>query len=358
VTLAEVARHRLTNQQLANAKLKSAGDMVKWLGAVQAQEYAQTKWGLGLRIKNLSDHDIEKDFTDGKIIRTHLLRPTWHFVSAEDVRWLLMLTGPRVNAVNAYMYRQLELDNIIFKRSHKILEKSLQGGKQLTRETINESFRRNKIEAEGHRLSYIMMYAELAGLICSGARQGNQFTYTLLDERVPASKSINRDEALAELTKRYFTSRGPATIKDFSTWSGLTLAECKKGIEIKKTMFEKELIDGIEYYFTKGLSISKKLIQDILLLPIYDEFIMAYKDRSALRMFIDSLKSTAKFHYNCMVVYDGQIIGTWKRLITGNTIDVRFNFFHPLDKNQSKALRRAVHRLEDFTNMKVNDVSK
>jgi len=358
VTLSEVARYRLTSQQLANSKLQSATDIIKWLGAVQAQEYAQTKWGLGLRLKNLSDHDIEQDFTDGKIIRTHLLRPTWHFVSADDIRWLLMLTAPRVNAINAYMYRQLELDNSIFKRSHKILEKSLQGGKQLTRETINESFKRNKIEAKGHRLSYIMMYAELAGWICSGARQGNQFTYTLLDERVPTSKSKNQEEALAELTKRFFTSRGPATVKDFSTWSGLTLTECKKGIEITKTLFKKELIDRSEYYFAESLFINKKQVQDIHLLPIYDEFIMGYKDRSALLVFKNTLKLTSKFHYNCMVVYDGQIIGTWKRSVTANALNVEFEFFRPLDKNQCKSLSRAVHRLEEFTNMKVNDVSK
>jgi hypothetical protein len=357
VTLPEVARYRLTSQQLADSKLQSAGDIIKWLGAVQGQEYAQTKWGLGLRLKNLSDDIVEQDFTNGKIIRTHLLRPTWHLVSVEDIRWLLMLTAPRVNAINAYMYRQLELDNTIFKRSHKILEKSLQGGKQLTREAINESFKRNKIEAEGHRLSYIMMYAELAGLICSGARQGNQFTYALLDERIPPSKSISRDEALAELTKRYFTSRGPATIKDFSTWSGLTLTECKKGIEITKNLFEKELVDRNEYYFTESILINKKQIHDIHLLPIYDEFIMGYKDRSALMIFKSKLKSISKFHYNCMVVYDGQIFGTWKRSFTANAVNVEFDFFRPPDKNQRKALSRAVHRLGEFTNMTVNDVS-
>ncbi len=358
MTLPEVARSRLTSQQLANTKLKSAGDLVKWLGAVQAQEYAQTKWGLGLRLKNLSDHDIEQDFTEGKILRTHLLRPTWHFVSAEDIRWLLMLTAPRVHAINAYMYRQLELDNDIFKRCHKILEKTLQDGKQLTRETLNENFKRKKIEAKGHRLSYIMMHAELAGLICSGARQGNQFSYALLDERVPASKAKSYDEALAELTKRYFTSRGPATIKDFSTWSGLSLAECKRGIEITKTSFEKELIEHCEYYFTKTPLVVKKQIQDIHLLPIYDEFIMGYKDRSALLVFKNMLKSVSKFHYNCMVIYDGQIIGTWRRLIAANSIEVEFEFFNRLDKRQGKALINAIHRLEDFINMKVNDVSK
>ncbi len=358
VTLLEVARYRLTSQQLVSTKLNSAVDIVKWLGAVQAQEYNQTKWGLGLRLEHLSDSDIEQDFNDGKIIRTHVLRPTWHFVSADDIRWLLMLTAPRVNAVNAYMYRQLELDNAIFKRCHKILEKSLRGGKQLTREVINENFKKNKIEAKGHRLSYLMMQAELAGLICSGARQGNQFTYALMDERIPKSAPKSYDEALAELTKRYFISRGPATIKDFSTWSGLTLTECKKGIAMIKGFLENESIEGNEYYFDENILLSKKQITHVYLLPIYDEFIMGYKDRSALLVFKNGLKSPSAFHHNCMVVYDGQIIGTWKRLMEASRIDVEFEFFSRLDKQQRKALTICVHRLAAFSNMKVNDVSK
>ena len=294
MTLLQIAKYRLINQQIADTKLKSAVEMVQWLGAVQAQEYAQTKWGLGLRLPHLIDSDIEKDFTDGKILRTHLLRPTWHFVTADDIRWLLMLTAPRVNAVNAYMYRQLELNENIFSRCNKILGKTLQGGKQLTRDTINEDFRKNKIEVKGHRLSYIMMYAELAGLICSGARLGNQFTYALLDERVPKIQSKNYDEALAELTKRYFTSRSPATIKDFSTWSGLSLTDCKNGIEMTKSFFEKEFIGKEEYYFTGNIRLNKKTIQDIYLLPVYDEFIMGYKDRSAIFDFKNRIKINFK----------------------------------------------------------------
>ncbi|MES2284765.1 MAG: winged helix DNA-binding domain-containing protein [Bacteroidota bacterium] len=235
--LSEIAKYRLINQQIAGTKIKTVSEMVAWFCAVQAQEYGPTKWGLGLRLPHLKDKDIEKDFTDGKILRTHLLRPTWHFVAAKDIRWILMLTAPRVNAANASMYRKLELDSGIFNRCNAILIKTLQGGRQLTRDTLNEEFKKKKILAKGHRLSYIMMRAELDGIICSGANQGNQFTYSLLEERVPAFGLKNKEEALAELTKRYFTSRGPATIKDLSTWSGLTLTDCRKGIEMVKQHF-------------------------------------------------------------------------------------------------------------------------
>lgn len=310
MNLSEIAKYRFNSQQFIGSKFTNAIDLICWFGAVQAQEYAQTKWGLGLRLPMLLDSDIEKDFTDGKILRTHLLRPTWHLVTADDIRWLLMLTAPRVNNVNGFMYRELELDEKIFKRCNNILIKTLENGKQLTRDEINEEFHKNKIKAAGHRLSYIMMYAELAGIICSGARQGNQFTYALLEERVPKSQPIQYDEALAELTKRYFTSRSPATMKDFSTWSGLTLTACKKGIEMNKSYFNKEVIEEDVYYFTNDILLNNEPNKNIYLLPIYDEFIMGYKDRSAIFELKNSLKDISPFHYDCMIAFDGQIIGT------------------------------------------------
>jgi len=256
------------------------------------------------------------------------------------------------------MYRQLELDNRIFKRCHKILEKLLQGGNQLTRNAINEIFKKDKIEAKGHRLSYIMMQAELAGLICSGARQGNQFTYALMEERVGKSKLKNHDQALEELTKRYFTSRGPATLKDFSTWSGLTVSECKRGMEMIKAVFENETIERSQYYFNENIFSQKGPIQNLYLLPIYDEFIMGYKDRSALMVFKNQLKSPPNFHHDCMVVYDGQIIGTWKRTALANRLEVEFDFFRRLDKYQRIALADALSDLQAFSDMTVNDVTK
>lgn len=355
MTLIEIAKYRLINQQLADTQMKSAVKsdsyrMVEWFGAIQGQEYSQTKWGLGLRLPHLSDNDIENELNEGKILRTHLLRPTWHFVSAKDIYWLLKLTAARVHVANTYMYRQLALDDKIFNRCNDILIKTLQGGNQLTRDAINEEFKKHKILAKGHRLSYIMMHAELEGIICSGARQGNQFTYALLDERVKYKKSLEKDEALAELTIRYFNSRSPATVKDFSTWSGLTMTDCKKGIEMIKPLLQKEVIENQEYLFTSNISLADKQADKIYLLPIYDEFIMGYKDRSAIM----ALKNNASFRYDCMIVFDGQVIGTWKRTILKNGIDLEYDFFKSLNKHQSKTFDEAVNRLSEFTNLKVN----
>ena len=184
MNLTDIARLRLFSQQLGVTTMNMAVDMVEWFAAVQGQEYAQAKWGLGLRLPHLKDIDIEQELIQGKILRTHLLRPTWHFVAAKDIHWLLALTAPRVHVANAFMYRQLELDKKFFTRCNKAIIKILEGCKQLTRNEINEALKKQKIKAEGLRLVYIMMNAELEGIICSGARRGNQFTYALIDEIV------------------------------------------------------------------------------------------------------------------------------------------------------------------------------
>ncbi len=351
--LSEIAAHRLVNQQLAGTTIKSAGEMLQGFGAMQAQEYAHSKWSFGLRMPELTSAAIEKDFTSGKILRTHVLRPTWHFVSAKDIRWMLMLTAPRVHAVNAYMYRKLKLDEKLFQRCNKILDKVLHGNKSLTREAINLEFKKSKIEAEGHRLSYIMMQAELEGIICSGPREGNQFTYALLEERVPEVKPKSREEALAELTKRFFTGRGPATLKDFSTWSGLTLTDCKKGMEMVKDSFSKEKIEGNEYFFSIAELPSKKHLNKMHLLPIYDEYIMGYKDRSAIM----PLDQKPVFNYDNMILLEGRIVGTWKRTIKTKSIELEHAFFEKPVKSENKLFEEEVAALEKFYALKVEWMS-
>lgn len=348
----DIAKHRLLNQQLIQTNIKTADQMVSWFGAIQGQEYAQTKWSLGLRLPFLNDVGIEKDFTDGKILRTHLLRPTWHFVSAKDMRWLLKLTAPRVKAANAFMYRKLELESALFNRCNDIIIEALRGKKQLTRDALNNKFKENKIKADGHRLSYIMMQAELDGIICSGARQGSQFTYALLEDRVPKVKSKDPDEALAELTKRYFTSRAPATVKDFSTWSGLTLTDCRKGVDIVRSLFNKEMIEKQEYFFFSNNLQNKKKFEKFHMLPVYDEFIMGYKDRSAIML--SKNKSSSAFHYDNMILFEGQIVGTWKRKITAKSIHLDYIFFERPNKKQFSNFEKSITRFEKFNNLKVN----
>lgn len=347
-TPSDISKLRTVSQQLCGTTLTTAKEMVAWFGAVQGQEYAQTKWGLGLRLPPISDTDIEKELSEGRLLRTHLLRPTWHLVTSDDIHWLLKLTAPRVNAANAYMYRKLELDVPIFSKCRKIIESLLQGNKQLTREEINAEFKNNNIEAEGFRLSYIMMRAELDGIICSGAKRGNSFTYALLEERAVNKNTFTKEEAIAELTLRYFQSRGPATVNDFSTWSGLTLTECRKGIEMHQSNLEKIAVDGNNYYFFSTLIPRNTTSAPLHLLPIYDEYIMGYKDRNAAFEFRTGLQPNPPLHFDCMILHEGQIIGTWKRTIGQKQIDVYYDLFRPLADTQKQLFDDALKRFGDF----------
>jgi len=248
----DIAQQRLYHQRLIADPFEKPVDVVDWLVAVQAQDYFGAKWALGLRLRDAHDADLDRAFNAGEILRTHMLRPTWHFVTPIDIRWLLALTAPRVNAANAAMYRKLELDNATLKRGYKAMTKALQSGQHLTREELSEALGKAGIAATGQRLAYIVMHAELDGLICSGPRRGKQFTYALLEERVPPVAPLKRAEALATLTQRYFASHGPAMAQDFAKWSGLTTADAKLGLDMVGTQLQRETLNGAEYWFSSS----------------------------------------------------------------------------------------------------------
>ena len=350
LTLSDIARIRYHNQQIAQTKFKRPDEVVAWLGAMQGQEYAMAKWGVAQRMQETTDSEIDQAFAKGSILRTHLLRPTWHLVTPADIRWLLALTGPRVQAVNAYMYRKLGMDNAFFKRSNAALTKALQGGKQLTRVELASALQQAGLDTAGElRMGYILMRAELEGLICSGARRGKQFTYALLEERASQVKPLDRDEALVELVRRYFTSRGPATMKDFVVWSGLTMADVKRGIDILKPKLEHVVVDDQTYWFADSALPPKLSSKTAHLLPIYDEYVMGYKDRSAMLGLLEREKFTGNsIAFDNLIVIDSMLVGSWKRTLSKNEVLVETNFNVPLTKTQKQAVTAAVERYGKF----------
>ena len=352
-TLLDIAHQRFFNQHIARATFEKPDEVVAWLGAMQAQEYAMAKWGIAQRMKETTDSIIEQAFTDGAILRTHLLRPTWHFVTPADIRWVLALTGPRVQAVNGHMYRKLQMDNAFFKRSNAALTKVLRGGKQLTRVELASSLQQAGIATVGElRMGYIMMRAELDGIVCSGARRGKQFTYALLEERVPPVPKLERDEALVELVRRYFTSRGPATVKDFMAWSGLTMADVKRGIELLKPKLEHEVIDGQAYWFAEASSPPKAASKTAHLLPIYDEYVMGYKDRSAmLGEMARENPAAGSIAFDNIIVMDSTLAGSWKRTLSKSEVLVETNFNVALTKTEQRAVAEAVERYGKFLDL-------
>ncbi len=350
MTRFEIARRRLYNQRLAAAPLSVPGEAVQWLGAVQAQDYAGAKWALGLRVLGATDDDVEQAFTDGSILRTHLLRPTWHFVAPGDIRWMLALTAPHVHKVNAYMYRRLGLDRATLQRSNEALAAALQGGRQLTRDELRGVLHMAGIATDGGlRSAYIMMAAELDGVICSGARRGRQFTYALLDDRVPHAKTLEREEALAELSRRYFMSRGPATVQDYAKWSGLTIIDATRGLDAVKVQLEHVVAGGHTYWFPTPPPPADSLSPSAWLLSVYDEYTSGYKDRSAIGGAEVGAKLKAMGNaLSHVVVIDGQIVGTWKRTLRRDAVVVDMNLFSRLTAAECRAVGMAAQQYGEF----------
>jgi hypothetical protein len=347
-----IPHQRLHNQLITQSMLTTPGEVVRWLGAVQAQDYAGAKWAIGLRLQDATDDAIEQAFNDGAILRTHILRPTWHFVSPTDIRWMLTLTAPRVNASAASYYRKLELDDATFSRCNAVLIQALQGGKQLTRTELLSSFEQAGIATNDLRLSHIMMRAELDMVICSGGRRGKQFTYALLDERAPEAILLERNAALAELSRRYITSRGPSTVQDFAWWSGLTTADARAGFEMVASEFSYEIVDGKAYWFSSPSLITKDRAPTTHLLPPYDEYTIAYKDRSAV---IDPAYTiqTRNGIFSPIIVINGQIVGTWKRTFRKNAALLEMTLFNPLSETETHALNIAINRYGAFLDMPI-----
>jgi hypothetical protein len=354
----EIAQCRLRNQGFAAILFKDVKDIVTRFGAVQAQDYAGAKWALGQRLKDATDSMLNQAFNDGSIVRTHLMRPTWHFVSPEDIRWLLKLTAARVHAFNSFMYRNLDLDRATLRKSYAALEKALQGNKQLTRSELAAALENAKVNAEGLRVTYIMMSAELDGIICSGARRGKQFTYALLEERAPQANALTRDESLAELTRRYFTTRGPATVDDFAWWSGLTVSDAKRGVEMIQPRLENEAVNGQTYWFIESKSSVKIKSPTIHLLPNYDEYFIGFKDRSAFGevMRQTDRKSDDPSLFAHIIFLDGQVIGGWKRTLNKNSVTVEIKPIIPLSTPEREEIDDAAKRFGKFLGLSVNVV--
>lgn len=356
----DIPLYRLHNQHLLQDKFNQPAEVVRRLGAVQAQDFAGAKWAIGLRSNRLTDSDVERAFTDGSFLRTHLLRPTWHFVAPEDIRWMLALTAPRVRAQLAYMDRQLELDQTFFRKSKALLVRTLQGGNQFTRAELERAFQQAHIPAAGQRLGHLLMHAELDGLICSGPRRGKQFTYMLLEERVPAVKTRSRDESLAELVRRYFLTRGPATFKDFCVWSGMTLADARNGMDMVKTEFVNEIVDDQSYWFSGSVTPGPRNSPLAHLLPNYDEYFIGFKDRSAIGKLADQagIKRNDPALLANLLLLNGQAAGGWRRTLKQDAVIVEVSLITRLAKAEEQAVRGAAEEFGRFLGLPVTFIQK
>jgi hypothetical protein len=349
MTLLDIVQQRLHNQHLLGAPFARPEEVVAWFGAVQAQEYPGATWGIAQRTDGLTQTTIDQAFARGAIVRTHAMRPTWHFVTPADIRWLLKLTSPRVHALNASYYRKLELDETTLTRGATVLTRALEGGKHLTRNELAAALEQAGVirpADERLRLTFLVMHAELEGLICSGAMRGKQHTYALLDERIPAARMLEREEALAELTRRYFTSHGPATLKDFAWWSGLSTTDVRAGLELNTLQLETARVDGQAYWFGPRSHPTTPASSIAHLLPAYDEYTIAYKDHSAILG--PAYRELVVVAFGIVIVIDGRIVGVWKRVVEKNRVLLRLDPFRALSESEQQALDLAVQRYSSF----------
>lgn len=353
MTVSDIRKLRLWNQHLASPYFTQPADLVYYMGAIQSQDYAGAKWAIAQRLKGATDKTIEDAFTNGDIIRTHVMRPTWHFVHANDVRWMIQLTAPRIMTIAGTLHRQQKLDHVIFSKSEKAILQAMEGGKQLTRDEIARVLEQAGVATSEQRFIHIMMQMELIGLVCSGGRQGKQFTYTLLDERIPAIKQFDRQEALVTLAGRYFTSHGPATLQDYVWWSGLTVTDAKTGFEAVKHKLVSATLNGNIHWFVEPQNLSKIKLPDAFLLPNYDEYIVSYKDRSITIAASDLNKADPRGTiFNHTIVANGKIIGIWKRTVGKTKVDIELTPFQSLSKVNHAAISTAAKRYAKFLGFK------
>jgi len=357
MTQVHIVRERMANQFLTTPGFAKASEVVRAMGAVQAQDYSGAKWALSQRAAGTSDDVIEREISAGKILRTHVLRPTWHFVAPEDIRWMLALTGPRITSAMASYNRRLELTPAVLRRSNDAIANALCGGNHLTRAELGEVVSRTRLgRITGQRLGRVMMQAELDAVVCSGARRGNQFTYALLDERAPPTATLDRDEALLEMTRRYFTARGPATPRDFSWWSGLTVGNARRGIQIAGKELEQLSHDGHVYWFKPRARPAPKESPTVHLLPNYDEYFIGFRDRSAIaqRLGHTRLVTGGSALISHIVFVNGQIAGGWKRALRGNNVVIVLSLLSPVTRPELARITAAARKFGEFLAMPVD----
>ncbi len=335
-----IASQRLHNQCIVGTTHREPEEVVSWFGAVQAQEYASAAWGIGVRLLGATTATIDEAFDAGRILRTHVMRPTWHFVLPEDIGWMLQLTAPRVHRMMSSTFRQFDVDAVTSSRAAAVFEKTVAGGRYVSRAELSLALEREGIVAKGVRLALLTIHAELEGILCSGPRRGKQMTYASLSQRGARTSSFTRDEAIAALTTRYFRSHGPATARDFAWWSGLMSADVKRGLDMVRA--RPTAVDGVTYW-TIGEAPRRRKGAAVHLLPNYDEYLVAYRDLVAVPR-----KAGIRGILQRALIIDGEIAGTWKAEQRGDECTIAVDPYRRLTRVERLQLPDALTRYQRF----------
>ena len=339
---------RVASQQLEQPRFESPKELVSWMGAIQAQEYEMAKWAIGIRLRSSSLETVNEALYKGDILRTHVMRPTWHFVAAEDIRWMLMLSSERIKAaVMSYAKGHFgKIEKTLFTRYLDQIGKILEGYKSLTKQEVTAELQKSGILPTIDHVNLFLTWGEVEGIVCSGIDKGKKTTYALLDERVPPTRELCREEALARLASRYFQSHSPAQLQDFVWWSGLTATECRLAINLIKTELMTETFDSREYFIHQSW---KGKNESLRLLPAFDEYLISYKNRTDVLPLEHHPKAFNRFGtFYPVILYNGKIIGNWSRSIKKNTIQIEMDFFEKKPRIPVKLIQQAEAQIDAF----------
>jgi hypothetical protein len=329
---ASIAEYRLQNQRIAGQGFEQPEDVVRWMGALQAQDYGQAVWALGLRMRSGTLAAIEQALEEGRILRTWPMRGTIHFVTPQDARWMLKLTAARIIAADARRLQQLELTVAIMERCHDLFRRALEGRRRLSRPAMLQVLEDAGISTASQRSYHILWYAAQCGVIFIGPTQDKQQTFGLLEEWSPDAAQPAPEEALAELCRRYFTSHGPATVHDFAWWSGLTLTEARRGLADARPHLASLQIGEREYWLAADAPTAAPDPQAVWLLPGFDEYLLGYQDRSDVLAteYASRIVPGGNGVFYPTVVVGGQNAGVWKRTQQRHSVSLTISPFAPV----------------------------
>jgi hypothetical protein len=348
-----IAHDRLAAQCLAGSEFEHPAELVSWLVAVQAQDRAAAKWALGIRLRGhtASVATVDAALAAGSVLRTHVMRWTWQLVSPADVRWLLALVGPRLLTAAAARHRELGLSAATFRRARTAFERALDAGVHLTRPEMAGALSRARLPCTGPALSHLLAVAELEGVICSGAPRAGVSTYALLEQRAPRARPVMpRPEAIAELAWRYARSRGPVTAADFGWWAGVTLTEARRGLADAGSRLVSEAVAGeTRWRANESTDGSRRVTPAAHLLPWYDEYLVSYKDRSAVLdpQFVRRVNAGGGLLAPCILL-NGQVAGTWRRTLAKRSVDISLTPFEAQTPRAQRMIEAAAARYGRF----------
>jgi hypothetical protein len=346
----------LHNHQITRQRFSNPSDLVSWMGAMQGQDHHGAKWAMGLRLQKGSDASVEEAITNRTIIRTYLMRGRLHVVTGRDSRWLLSLTAPRMIAASSRREKQLDLDDRAFSQVRDVVTASMEGGRQCTRAELYSHLEGARISTRGQRGHHILWRMAMEGLICFAAPEGIQQTFALLDEWVPETRWLDKTQALGELALRYFTSRGPATLQDFTWWSGLSTADAQAGLEMVRSKLVSANLGGQTFWMSTATQIPPSGCEGAYLLPSFDEFLLGYQNRTAV---LDTkhaavISPGGDGTFLPAIVLNGSVVGVWGRTIRNGAMDIRATAFTSFGRKDLDLIQNAVARYAEFMGLKAD----